>query len=90
MTEDNEQYPSREDFHQFVAEAVIRHDMKITIADECQASVGTVERWALGETAPHPAIRKFVLKHIGPMVENAEKERRDRQNKAIAAMRSLT
>jgi hypothetical protein len=89
MMEDDEQYPSREEFQKFVASAVIRHNLKDTISHECQTSVSSVERWALGESAPHPAIRKFVLEHIGPMVEDAEDERRESRNKSIAFMRSL-
>lgn len=77
------------DFQETINEAVVRYDLKREIASKCQVAVSTVERWALGHTAPHPSVQLYVFDVVEKMMAEAKAKREEAHNKAIVAMRNM-
>lgn len=76
-------------FQQLLTEAIVRYDLKYKIANEVQAAPGTVARWALGETRPHPSVQTYVEGAVTKLVDAERQKTKEANNAAIASARSI-
>lgn len=57
------------DFQEVVASYLqLTGDRPQVLAEECEAAVSTVTRWAAGHARPRPRIRRFIVEWIGRRV----------------------
>lgn len=78
-----------DDFQQLVIEAIVRYDLKRTIAHECQVGSRTIEGWALKGNEPLPQVKTVIQTTIRELVDEAREARIEVNNAAIASARSM-